>query len=70
MSDDDMDVDVEILYPNTSGSGKLSSCAKTKPNLEKNAHLKGRRRFNADLEDMKAEYSEGHVIYGHVVKSR
>lgn len=35
----------------------------------KNAHLKGRRRYNADLDDMKAECSTGLQLNGYTIKS-
>ncbi|RDB28698.1 hypothetical protein Hypma_015532 [Hypsizygus marmoreus] len=35
---------------------------------EKNAHLKGRRRYNADLEDLKEEYRDGLGYQGYRIK--
>ena len=34
----------------------------------KNAHLKGRRRFNADLEDVKELARDGYQVQGLIVK--
>jgi ubiquitin-conjugating enzyme E2 Q len=65
MSEDmSMDVDPEFVYP--------SPVAKEKPLVvtDKNNHLKGRRRFNADLDDMKEECTNGFVQHGFKVKSR
>lgn len=60
-----MDVDPEFVYPipfPKVNSGKLVA--------EKNAHLKGRKRFNADLDDMKEECIGGIIQHGFNVKSR
>jgi hypothetical protein len=63
MSEDmSMDVDHEFVYP--------SPVAKVKPLADKNNHLKGRKRFNADLDDMKEECTSGIVQHGFKVKSR
>jgi len=63
MSEDiSMDVDIEFVYP--------TLVAEVKPPTEKNAHLKGRKRFNADLDDMKEESVGGIIQHGFKVKSR
>jgi ubiquitin-conjugating enzyme E2 Q len=57
-----MDVDPEFVSP--------SPVTRVKPvhqDTEKNAHLKGRKRFNADLDDLKGECI---VQHGFKVKSR
>jgi hypothetical protein len=66
MSEDmSMDVDLEFVSPTP-----LAKVKQAKPATEKNAHLKGRKRFNADLDDMKAECIGGIVQHGFKVKSR
>jgi hypothetical protein len=40
---------------------------KQKPPPEKNAHLKGHRRFNADLKDLKEECARGISQHGSKV---
>lgn len=63
MSEDmSMNIDPEFVYP--------TPLAKVKPATEKNAHLKGRKRFNADLHDMKEECTGGIVQHGFRIKSR
>lgn len=67
MSEDmSMDVDdLEFLY-----STPLTKVKPARPVTEKNAHLKGRKRFNADLDDLKEECISGIVQHGYKVKSR
>jgi len=73
ISDDiPMDVDdLDILKhpslvqgPSVSPTGTLRGCP------EKNAHLKGRRRYKADLDDLKEECKAGFMSQGLLVKSR
>lgn len=62
MSEDmSMNIDPEFVYP--------TPLAKVKPATEKNAHLKGRKRFNADLHDMKEECTGGIVQHGFRIKN-
>ena len=60
-----MDVDPEFVYSTPCAKGKQA-----RPTTEKNAHLKGRKRFNADLGDMKEECVSGIAQHGYKVKSR
>jgi len=55
-----MDLDPEFVY----------TPPQVKPPQEKNAHLKGRKRFNADLEDLKGECATGMALHGFVAKSK
>jgi len=60
-----MDVDPEFVYSTPPTKVKLA-----RPATEKNAHLKGRKRFNADLDDIKEESISGIAQHGYKVKSR
>ena len=68
ISDDiSMDLDPDIKHPSliqVSPAGTLRGCS------EKNAHLKGRRRYKADLDDLKEECKAGFMYRGLFVKSR
>lgn len=66
MSEDmSMDVDPEFVY-----STPMAKMKHAKPVIEKNAHLKGRKRFNADLDDMKEGCIGSIAQNGFKVKSR
>lgn len=67
-NDDVMDVDIEVMYPNPNDIRQQTSVNEV--DLNKNAHLKGRRRFMADLEDLKGEKNTGLVRLGFRAESR
>lgn len=70
MGQHSMDVDVDLYAPNqrVSRAPDLQPRA-TQSNQGKNVHLKGRRRFVADLEDMKDECKGGFETHGLRVTS-
>ncbi|TFK43105.1 hypothetical protein BDQ12DRAFT_165045 [Crucibulum laeve] len=65
--DDSMDVDLDVTVYTVQ---KPVVASKSAYDPQKNAHLKGRRRFTADLDDIKAECKDGLMFHGLRVKIR
>lgn len=63
-----IDVDLNTVFSIQSDSDSRPNMVKAK--ADKNVHLKGRRRYNADLNDIEEECSDGFVQQGYIIKSR
>jgi len=63
---DGMDVDPEYIHP---VQAIHTPKVRDSYNSNKNAHLKGRKRFTADLADMKEACGAGLVLHGLKLKS-